>query len=76
MQSNIPPEPTNQLFVKNLGSVVTEDQLREYFSKFATVKSVKVIKEKGGENKSKGFGFVDLEDVHAVDKIASKSGVL
>ncbi len=70
--SNIPPDPTKQLFVKNLGTVITEDQLRDYFSKFATVKSVKVIKDRAADNKSKGFGFVELEDTHAVDKIASE----
>ena len=73
-QSNISADATNQIFVGNLGTVITEDHLREFFSQFSPVKSVKVIKEKGGE-KSRGFGFVEFEDPfghHAVDKIASK----
>ncbi|XP_022083310.1 heterogeneous nuclear ribonucleoprotein A3 homolog 2-like, partial [Acanthaster planci] len=70
--SNISAEATNQIFVGNLGTNITEEHLREYFSQFSPVKSTKVIKEKGGD-KSRGFGFVEFEEPfghHAVDKLA------
>ena len=64
----------------NLGKVkegVTEDQIKEYFeSKYeCKCESVELIKEKkedtpeGQEPKLRGFGFVTVDDMDAVDKI-------
>jgi RNA recognition motif-containing protein len=48
------------IFVGNLSSNVTEDDLRQAFEAFGQVKSVKVIKDLfSGE--SKGFAFVEMQ---------------
>ena len=47
------------IYVGNLSSDVTEDQLKEAFTAFGEVKSVAIIKDKlTGE--PRGFGFVDM----------------
>lgn len=47
------------LYVKNLAKDVTEDSLREMFSKFGEVCDVVIKKDVTG--KSKGFGFVKFK---------------
>ena len=47
------------IYVGNLGSDVTEDELKEVFVAFGEVESVNIIKDKfSGE--SRGFGFVEM----------------
>lgn len=46
------------LFVKNLDPQVTDDMLREAFSKFGTITSAKVMRDDA--KNSKGFGFVSF----------------
>ena len=49
------------IYVGNLATEVTEDDLREKFEAFGTLTSVVVIKDKySGE--SRGFGFVEMPD--------------
>lgn len=52
------PTFTN-LYVKNLSEDVTEDLLRDKFSRFGKVSSVAIMKNDKG--RSKGFGFVNFE---------------
>jgi len=47
------------VFVKNLDTAVTDEQLNEMFAKYGVVKSCTVMRD--GEGGSKGFGFVSLE---------------
>jgi len=47
------------LFVASLNFRTTEKKLEEAFSQFGEVSSVKIIMDKF-ENRSKGFGFVDM----------------
>ncbi|MDR2193195.1 MAG: RNA-binding protein [Treponema sp.] len=49
-----------KLYVGNLTYNTTEDGLRNLFSQFGTVVSVKVIYDRDTGN-SKGFGFVEME---------------
>jgi len=48
------------IYVGNLPYNVTEEELKEAFSKFGEVSSVNVITDKYS-GQSKGFGFVEME---------------
>merc|ERR1711993_104957 len=54
------------VFVKNICEEYDEDQLTVMFSKYGKISSVKVMKSE--EGKSKGFGFVSLEDPEEAGK--------
>ena len=49
------------LYVGNLPYETTEDDLKELFSKYGNVSDVKVIIDRE-TNRSKGFGFVTMEN--------------
>lgn len=53
-----------KIFVGNLSWKTKEDQLKEHFAKFGKVVSVKIITDQMS-GKSKGFGFVEMEDADA-----------
>lgn len=57
-----------RLYVGNLSWTTTQDELQEAFSKAGTVSSVTIITDKFS-GRSKGFGFVEMED----DKEAQKA---
>ena len=50
---------TKKLYVGNLSYNTTEDGLRNLFSGFGTVASVKIIFDRESGN-SKGFGFIEM----------------
>jgi len=50
-----------ELYVGNLSYDVKEKDLKREFGKFGGVKSARIIKNKYN-NKSKGFGFVEMAD--------------
>jgi hypothetical protein len=50
-----------ELYVGNLSYEVKEKDLKREFGKFGGVKSARIIKNKFN-NKSKGFGFVEMAD--------------
>ncbi|RZR75553.1 hypothetical protein BHM03_00061495 [Ensete ventricosum] len=50
----------NNVFVKNLSKLVTEDSLEEVFGEFGKISSCIVMREEDG--KSKCFGFVNFEN--------------
>lgn len=52
---------SNKLYVGNLSYSVTDEQLKELFSKHGQVKSANVIG-------NKGFGFVELADASEAEK--------
>jgi len=54
------------IYVGNLASATSEDDLRQAFEKFGEVTSVKVIKDKYS-NLSKGFGFIEMPDNSQAD---------
>lgn len=47
------------IYVGNLAYTITEDELRDFFSEYGEVVSVKIITD-GFSGKSKGFGFVEM----------------
>ena len=52
------------IYVGNLAYATTENELEELFGAFGTVISAKVITDKYS-GRSKGFGFVEMEDKEA-----------
>lgn len=61
---------SKRLFVGNLPYKVRDAELRELFSKFGNVTDAHVVLERG-TNKSKGFGFVELDDDAADAAVAA-----
>lgn len=55
------------IYVGNLAYGVTEDDLREMFSEYGEIASVKVITD-GRSGLSKGFGFVEMPDNSQADQ--------
>lgn len=51
----------------------TEESIKNLFSKYGTVDSVEIIKDKYTEQ-SKGFGFVEMSDDDAEKAISSLNG--
>lgn len=49
------------IYVGNLSWSMTDDDLLNLFSEYGTVSSAKILKEKN-TGRSKGFGFVEMED--------------
>ncbi len=62
------------IHVGNLSPDTTEDDLKEIFSRFGKVKSVRIIKYPNSE--SKGYGFIDMpassEAIEAIQKMKAK----
>ena len=64
----------NKLYVGNLNFNTTEDDLRELFKECGNIVSVKIVID-AYTDKSRGFGFVELESADEVNKaIASING--
>lgn len=62
------------IYVGNLDYKVTEDQLNEAFSEFGQVDSARIITDKYS-GRSKGFGFVEMENrAEALKAIESLNG--
>ena len=62
---------TKKLFVGAIREGITDEDLREYFSKYGKIEDCVVMKEKE-TNKTRGFGFVTFDDYDPVDKIVCK----
>ncbi|CAG9323231.1 unnamed protein product [Blepharisma stoltei] len=65
--SNPPPDhpeanPGNNIYINNLSIETKEDELREIFSKYGTIKDMRIIKDPFTQE-SRGFGFVTYEKV-------------
>ncbi len=59
------------IFVSNISFHTTEDILQTMFSKFGSVKSVKIIMDRE-TGRSKGFGFIEMDsDSEATQAIES-----
>ncbi len=55
------------MYIGNLAYDVTENDLRNAFSEFGEVSSVKIITDKFS-GRSKGFGFVEMPDNSEADQ--------
>lgn len=56
------------LYVGNLVYAVTNEELKELFSQFGEVFSVKLINDRES-GKPKGFGFIEMQDEDALKAI-------
>jgi len=61
------------IFVGNLPWSATDEELKSKFSEFGNVTSARIMMDKM-TNKSRGFGFVDMDDADAQKAIAGMSG--
>lgn len=50
------------ILIRNLSRKTTEADLRSLFSPHGTISSLNIVKDKA-TNTSKGFGFVEMEDL-------------
>ena len=57
----------NKVYVGNLSYQLTEDDLRDTFAKAGNVLSVRIITD-SMSGRSKGFGFVEMENEEAAKK--------
>ena len=58
----------NNLLVKNIDTAFTDKEFKEFVSKFGTVTSVKVAKDKEDDKKNKGYGFACFATIEAAEK--------
>ena len=64
----------NKLYVGNLAYSVADNDLRESFAQYGTVASARVMMDRES-GRSKGFGFVEMEDdAQAQSAIAALNG--
>lgn len=73
---NKPVEPKNnhsvkKIFVGGIKDIHDEDRLKEYFSEFGNVVSVKLLTD-NITGKRRGFALVEYDDYDAVDKAIRK----
>ena len=61
------------LYVGNLPFTATEEEVRAMYTEFGPVNSVKIIKDKE-TGRSRGFGFVEMEDDAALKAIEGTNG--
>lgn len=61
------------IFVGNLPWSATDEELKSKFSEFGNVISARIVTDKF-TGKSRGFGFVDMEDSDAEKAIAGLTG--
>lgn len=61
------------IYVGNLPYQLEEKELDDLFSQFGAVKSVKIVKDPA-TGKSKGFGFVTMEDKDGDKAVAELDG--
>lgn len=60
-----------KLYVGNLAFSVTDDELMQAFTSFGNVASARVVMDRM-TGRSKGFGFVELEDDKMADEAVNK----
>ncbi|KAG6861251.1 hypothetical protein C0995_002373 [Termitomyces sp. Mi166 len=67
----LPSNPPYTAFIGNLAFDLTESELEEFFTPLKT-KSVKIIRDR--DDKPKGFGYVEFDDLDGLKEAISKSG--
>ncbi|CAK5268591.1 unnamed protein product [Mycena citricolor] len=67
----LPTQPPYTAFVGNLSFDLTEGELEEFFGSPRT-KSIKLIKDR--EDKPKGFGYIEFEDLDDLKDAIAKNG--
>ncbi|KAF9533711.1 hypothetical protein CPB83DRAFT_844416 [Crepidotus variabilis] len=67
----LPSQPPFTAFVGNLAFDLTDSELEDFFS-YAKIKSAKIIKDK--DDKPKGFGYVEFEELEDLKEALTKTG--
>jgi RNA recognition motif-containing protein len=60
-----------KLYVGNLAFSVNDDELHQAFTSFGNISSARVVMDRMS-GRSKGFGFVEMEDDQAADEAIAK----
>ncbi|KAJ3818985.1 hypothetical protein F5880DRAFT_1625805 [Lentinula raphanica] len=68
----LPTQPPYTAFVGNLPFDLMEAELEDFFEKAIHTKNVKLIKDR--DDKPKGFGYVEFEDLDALKNALDKTG--
>ena len=61
------------IYVGNLSFSATEEDIRNLFSPYGTVHSVKLVSDRE-TGRPRGFGFVEMEDSAAANAISALNG--
>lgn len=61
------------LYVGNLSTDITEDQLKHFFTTYGTPTGVRLVKD-AYSGSSKGFGFLEMKDAEALKAINALNG--
>ncbi|UZP68709.1 RNA-binding protein [Desulfovibrio mangrovi] len=64
---------SKNIYVGNLSWSATDDDLRSLFSDYGSVLSAKVIEDRE-TGRSRGFGFVEMENADALQAIEALNG--
>lgn len=67
-----PGEESSSVIVRNMPFDIDEDKLHDHFSGCGTIRSVRIIRKEDGT--SKGFGFVDFNELDSAKKALLKNG--
>ncbi|KAJ6570289.1 hypothetical protein DFH09DRAFT_1033507 [Mycena vulgaris] len=67
----LPTQPPYTAFIGNLSFDLTEQELEEFFGSSKT-KTIKIIKDR--EEKPKGFGYIEFQDLDSLKEALAKSG--
>lgn len=63
----------NQIYVGNLAYSVTEDDLNEFFAKYGSIETVKLVMDRE-TGRSKGFAFISFADQQAAQAALEANG--
>ncbi|CAD5116848.1 DgyrCDS5692 [Dimorphilus gyrociliatus] len=72
-------QDSHQVFVGNLAHDTTEDELREYFTRYGSVEEVRIIqnnKKTKDEQEAPNYGFIVFKEVGSVAAVLNKRGQL
>ncbi|KAL1356389.1 hypothetical protein HN51_008410 [Arachis hypogaea] len=61
---------TKKIFVGGIPSTVTEDEFRDFFTRYGEVKDHQIMRDHS-TNRSRGFGFITFDSEEAVDDLLS-----
>ncbi|XP_057983040.1 heterogeneous nuclear ribonucleoprotein 1 [Malania oleifera] len=66
---------TKKIFVGGIPTTVTEDEFKDFFSKFGEVKDHQIMRDHSS-NRSRGFGFVTFDAEQTVDDLLTRGSKL
>uniref|UniRef100_A0A7N0RIS7 RRM domain-containing protein n=1 Tax=Kalanchoe fedtschenkoi TaxID=63787 RepID=A0A7N0RIS7_KALFE len=66
---------TKKIFVGGLPSSITEDDFKDFFSKYGKVVEHEIIRDHATK-RSRGFGFIVFDDEQVVDKVLSNGNMI